>query len=87
MKKLLVAIPLLLIVLFLGRYLSSHKSGGHEHGQLLDKIRNQHEQISYPVNLNSTDILDTSLLLKVHSALPEVAAFFTEKRSNNLHRR
>lgn len=80
MKKLLVAIPLLLSILFFGRYLSEHKSEGHDH--LLDKIRKQQKELSYPINFD--DILDTSLLIKVHADLPEVAAFFTEKRSDHL---
>lgn len=74
-----------MLLLFSGILLLGNKCApdhGEEHHHLLDKIRAHKAPVNYELNTNA--LLDSTLLLSVQTTLPEIANFFTEKRTPEL---
>ncbi len=77
---------ILLISLFGGLFLLGSQCApdlhDDSHHHFLKVIREHKSPVEYQLNRN--EILDTTLLIKVHATLPEMVDFFTEKRTHKL---
>ena len=82
MSKLLLGLFMFFGIFFLGQKCtpSSHETAEH-HG-VLDEIKHANHAIVYKAN--NSEELDSAFLLKVHSTVPEVADFLTERRVQNI---